>query len=168
MPKEIVLGEGTFAVNGTVIGLTRGGGQFVVERTYKEVAADGDMGPVKDRIRKDRSVPRLTIRALELLASNLPSFYPATNLDTGTANEEKLEGKEEIEATDYQDTVSFVGKTDTGKAVTITLANAINLNNIDWALIDKDEVVSELIFTGTYLEADRQAEPWDINYVTTP
>ena len=50
--ESIILGDGVFAVNGTDIALTRGGGQFLIEREYREIPADGDYSPVKGRIRK--------------------------------------------------------------------------------------------------------------------
>lgn len=167
MSDEIVLGYGVFSIGSVDIGLTRGGGQFTVTREYKEILADGDYGPVKGRIRKDKSVATLTIRALEIEASNLPAMYPATSLDTTTVSgTSTLEAKEDVEDADYNATVKFTGTTATGKNVVITLENAINLDPIDWSMIDKDEVIAELKFTGTYLDTARNTEPWSIDYVT--
>ena len=39
---KIALGYGTVTVGGTAIGLTRGGSEFMVERDFREIEADGD------------------------------------------------------------------------------------------------------------------------------
>ena len=49
-PKNIVLGKGVFKIDDNTIGLTRDGGTFTVEYTYRNIEADGDRGPVKGRI----------------------------------------------------------------------------------------------------------------------
>lgn len=166
MSKEIILGYGVFSINGVDVALTRGGGKLVIERTYKQIEADGDYGPVKGRIRKDRSVAMLALRALELLATNLPKMYPATELDTDTPGTETFKAKEDIETGDYQDTVKFTGETANGKDIVVTVENAINLENLDWEMLDKDEVVAEITYTGTYLDTARKTEPWKVDYVT--
>lgn len=170
-PDNIILGDGVFAVGGTTIAVTRGGGTFSVEREYREIEADGDYGPVKDRIRLIRSVARLTINALEILPANIPKFYPAMSEDTttvaGTSTITGMDGTiEDVQTGNYQSTVTWTGKTKAGKAVTITLDDAINLENINWELVDKEEIVPELIYTACYTEGTRTTEPWKIDYVT--
>ena len=69
---EILLGAGLFYVgtssaNATAVGLTRGGGSFVVERTYREINADGDPGAVEDRIVQEEGRPKLKLNALQWL-----------------------------------------------------------------------------------------------------
>ena len=69
---EIVLGIGKFYVgtssaNAKCVGLTRGGGSFVVEREYREINADGDPGAVKDRIEQTTGRPKLKLKALQWL-----------------------------------------------------------------------------------------------------
>lgn len=68
--KAIQLGVGRFYVGATAadancVGLTRGGGSFVVERTYHDINADEDPGSVKDRIWQDEGRPKLKLSALE-------------------------------------------------------------------------------------------------------
>ena len=162
VPDNILLGDGVFYINSTAIALTRGGGQWTVERTYHLINADGDMGPVKSRIRKIGSIAKLKLAALELLPANLPKMYPATEITT-QYGVDTLTAKEDIEDADYQDEVSFVGVTAAGKEIQIILENAINLENIDWPLVDKDEIVPEIIYTATYLESARKTEPWSVD-----
>jgi len=69
---EIVIGVGKFYIGTTkedaeYVGLTRGGGSFVVEREFREINADGDPGLVAGRIEKEMARPKLTLNALQWL-----------------------------------------------------------------------------------------------------
>lgn len=69
---EIILGVGKFYIGTTatdaeVVGLTRGGGSFVVEREYREINADDDPGKVKGRVDKVSGRPKLKLTALQWL-----------------------------------------------------------------------------------------------------
>ena len=77
---EILLGVGKFyigtsAADAEYVGLTRGGGSFVVEREFRDINADDDPGSVKDRISKDSGRPKLKLTTLQWLSkvSNLYS-----------------------------------------------------------------------------------------------
>ena len=75
-------------------------------------------------------------------------------------------GKGKIEDSDYNDFVKWTGKTKGGRSVVIKIYNAINLENFDWSLADKDEVVAALTFTGCYEEdSPEDYEPWEIEYL---
>lgn len=79
-PNEILLGYGVFKIGSVAVGVTRGGGQFVVEREYREIVVDGDKGPVKDRIVKDTSRAKLTMNVLEIIGDNIPKLYPGVSV----------------------------------------------------------------------------------------
>lgn len=162
-PNNIVLGDGVFSIGGVDIGLTRGGGKFAVEREYKQIEADGDYGPVKGRIRKTKSVAKLTVNALELLPANLPKMHPAI-ANTTVTTVDTITGAADIADTDYNAAVTWTGKTKGGRAVVIEIQNAINLENIDWSMVDKDEIVSTVTYTATYLETARTTEPWSVEF----
>ena len=170
-PANIILGDGVFAIGGVALAVTRGGGNFTIEREYRPIEADGDYGPVKGRVRLVRSVAKLTVRALEILPAAIPTFYPAMSEDNttvaGTSTITGMDGTiTDVQTGDYNSTVTWTGKTKGGKAVTITLDDAINLENISWDLIDKEEIVPELVYTACYDESTRTTEPWKIDYVT--
>lgn len=159
----IILGEGVFEINGVKVALTRGGGQWVVEREYRQIEADGDYGPVKGRIRKIRSTARLTMNALEVLVENIPKLYPAVEVDSSDGTD-TVTAKEDIEDEDYLDSVTWTGRTVGGRACVIKLENAINLGNIDWTMVDKEEIVPQVIYTATYDEDERTKEPWEVTF----
>lgn len=77
----ILLGAGVVSIDGVDVALTRGGSQFTVEREFRQINADGDRGPVKDRVVIDASVATLTLNALTFLTS-MASVYAAINVTT--------------------------------------------------------------------------------------
>jgi hypothetical protein len=160
---DIILGDGAFYLNDMLVALTRGGGQFVIERAYREIVADGDYGPVKGRIRKTTSRAKLTLNALELLAANLTSLYPGLLL-TDDGDGSTITADTDIDDSDYVDEVVWVGNTLDGQAVRIELYNAINLENLDWAMVDKEEIVPKVTYTATYSESARTTEPWKVQF----
>lgn len=81
--KEILLGLGVFAIDGTDVALCRGGGQFTVEREFRDIAADGDKGSVKDRLVIDAERAKLTMNVLTMLTS-IKTMYPALAETTTT------------------------------------------------------------------------------------
>lgn len=164
MADSYLLGYGVFSVGGTPVALTRGGGQFTVEREYKIVNADGDYGPVKGRVRKDMSVAKLTVNQLELIPENTVKMYPALTCTTvGSPAVHTITGKNDIEDSDYN-IVTWTGQLNDGTEALITLKDAINLENIDWAMLDKDEVIPVLIYQAAYDPTDRTTEPWEIKF----
>ena len=162
-PGDIILGHGVFSIGGTDIALTRGGGMFAIEREYREIEADGDRGPVKGRIVIDTSRARLTMNVLEIIPENVPKLYPAMKHESAGGTD-TITGTLEVVDTDYQ-TVTWTGRTKGGRAVIITLNNAICLENPEWPLEDKNEVVAQVIYTATYTEDARDVEPWKIEWV---
>lgn len=85
---EIILGVGKFYIGSTktdakLVGLTRGGGSFVVEREYRDINADDDPGSVEGRISKDSGRPKLKLTALQWL-SKVSQLYPAIKETTAT------------------------------------------------------------------------------------
>lgn len=70
--EEMILGVGKFylgtsATDAQLVGLTRGGGSFVVEREFRDINADDDPGAVAGRISKDSARPKLKLVALQWL-----------------------------------------------------------------------------------------------------
>ena len=84
-PGNILLGAGVFYIGTTAVGLCRGGGQFTLERKYKDIEADGDFGTVKGRTIIESSIPKLKMNLLEVISANLQKLYPATDIKDATA-----------------------------------------------------------------------------------
>ncbi|MDN6291450.1 MAG: hypothetical protein L0J35_00070 [Tetragenococcus halophilus] len=159
---KILLGYGVVTVADTPIGLTRGGSSFTVGREIRNIGADGDRGQVKGRIVIDTENAKLTVNALELFnAEDMSKYYPAITNTTGTVTSTL-----NIAAGDYND-VKWKGKTKDGEPITIIVKDAINIDNLEWTLEDKNEVVPALGFTASYDEAARNTAPWEVVFGPT-
>lgn len=76
---EIILGAGRFYIDDTPVALTRGGGSFDVTRTFRQINADDDMGPVVGRVVITDSVATLTMNVLTML-THVADYYPAVSV----------------------------------------------------------------------------------------
>ena len=175
VPADIILGDGAFAIGPTTSGtttiaLTRGGGRFSVEREYRSIEADGDYGPVKDRTRLIKSVAKLEMNLLEIVPDDMDYYHPSISADhTAGSTTAIITGAgltSNITSSDYN-YATWTGYNKAGRRVYIELQNAINLENIDWAMVDKEEIISKLTFQAHYSETARTTEPWKIIFTTT-
>ena len=77
----------------------------------------------------------------------------------------KITGTGAVVDADFHN-VRWVGKTKAGAAVTISIADAINLGNIEWTYAEKNDIVPSITFTGAYDNTDEAAsdttENWKI------
>ncbi len=162
--NTILLGHGIFAIGGKAVALTRGGGKFTVEREYRKIEADGYPGAIKGNIVIDSSQAKLEINQLTVVPEDFANYYPGLNIDTKTAGTVKITGDHTIKDSDYQDSITWTGKTREGKAVKITVKNAINLENIDWEMQDKSEVINKLTYEACFTEGELETEPWEIEW----
>lgn len=161
--NNIVLGMGVIKIDNNPIGLTRDGATFSVEYENRLIQADGDRGGVKGRIVRDGAIPKLTVNHLELLTS-FDKMHSGVSVAGADANK-TIKGTGKITDSDYHN-VEWVGETKGGKTITIKIKNAINLENIEFDLKDKDEVIDTVTFQGTYEEnaTDEYDELWEISY----
>ena len=72
------------AIDDEDVALVRGGGQFTVEREFRDIVADGDKGSVKDRVALDAERAKLSMNVLTMLTS-LTSMYPALKVTEAEA-----------------------------------------------------------------------------------
>ena len=167
--SDIILGDGVFSIGDTAtaltdVALTMGGGRFVVEKDNRIIAADGDYGLVKGRVRATRVQPLLTLNGLESIESNMKNFYPGISSSSGT-DAVKFTQLIDYSATHYK-TVAFTGRTIDNRKVYIEITDAINLGNIDWPLVDKEEAIPEITFTAAYKSTTRTTVPFSITFGT--
>ncbi len=163
--KPIWLGNGLFYFNygetdETLVGATKGGGSFAVEREYKPIERDGTYGTVKGEVRKISVVPKLTINALELSTDNLEKFYGMTaSEETGYT---KLTEGVDVADTDFIKNVAFVGKRADGKQIVIIVENALGNGNLELAFENKEEVATEVTYEGCYDPTALETPPYEI------
>ena len=152
--QEIVLGLGAFYIydgeEAVKIAYTRGGGKFAVERTYRPISFDGLKAYAsQDMIVIDEENVDMEINMLSIFTdSDLTFLYPAMKAETGadgttiTSNDDLA-----IKTEDYRK-VEWEGITNTGKAIVITIENAVNVSNVDWKMADRDEVLQTISYKG--------------------
>lgn len=165
--ENTILGLGKIQIDGTDIGYTRGGGQFVVNRTFHDIVADGDRGTHKDAVIIDEERATLQASFIELISENMVKLFPALAETAGT-NVTTLKPTFEVLLADYHEVV-WIGKTKAGNAVKITLHNAISKDNIDWSLEEKNEVVQSVTFEACYEELTdifAYKAPYEIEYAS--
>ena len=80
--------------------------------------------------------------------SDLTFLYPAMKAETGAAGTTITSNDDlAIKTEDYRK-VEWEGITNTGKAIVITIENAVNVSNIDWSMQDRDEVLQTISYKG--------------------
>jgi hypothetical protein len=167
--KDMLLGEGTLykdygEISEAVIGATRGGTTFELERSIKEVEYDGVMGATKSMRRYEMCIPRLVINLLKINYTNLVYGLNATVSDGSDQDGtyKKLTFDTDFNSTDVLTNLAFYGKKANGHYCIIFIYNAINNGNISFEWKAKDEIVSELTFTGCYGYATPTTPPVEI------
>jgi len=162
--NDIMLGEGIFYKNyGTddeVIGATRGGSKLELEIKLRAMPYDGAYGDTKDLKRYERYVPRFMVNLLKMTYESLAYAMPMTVTDRGDYHEMAFDL--EIADADYLTNIAFVGQKHDGKPCIIIIENPLNDGNITLDFKEKDELVTELQYTGHYLAAAPTTVPLKI------
>ena len=165
MNDKFILGDGIFEIAGIDVATTRGGGVFEVLKEYRQVEHDGARGEVvKNMTVLDRATPKLLINSLTILDGvDITKMY--ANIRAAAAGDvTTITGSFDILESDYQN-VAWRGFLNTGQAARIELKNAINLENFNWALADKSEVIHTLNYSAAY-ERGSKEQPWKILFGT--
>jgi len=168
-PDRLVLDAGvvytgwtSIASPGTVLGATKGGSVFEINRTIRDIRPDGSMGPVKGFRRIEDVVATLTVNLIEITEANLLSALP------GSAASSHVITGAEIDDSDYITTVAFVvkhtGFTMTTAPLFVTLSNCLVDGPFTINASPKDEAVVKLVFKAHYADSDLSTEPWSITY----
>ncbi len=170
-PKTIMLGKGVFSIDGTFIGATQGGGKLSIKRETRSTQIDGAPGRIKGMDIIETSEASLEINHLEIINDDIRKRHPGLVVkkeknDVGD-NVVSITGNMKIYNEDYHD-VSFIGETKAGKEISITIHNAINLENIEFDLKEKSEVIDKCTYISSFDlddESDDMIEPWEITYI---
>jgi len=147
---------------GTLLGATKGGNVFEVNRTIRKIEPDGAKGPVKGFRRIEEVVATLTVNLIEITEANLLKALAGSS-----ATGHVITGAE-IDDDDYISKVALVGTitgfNGTTKPIICVLSNVLVDGPFSLALNPKDEAVLKLVFTAHYADSDLDTEPWSIEY----
>lgn len=163
--NDIMLGEGIYyadygEVGEAIIGATRGGGKVEIDKVIREIPYDGAYAETKGLRRYERYVPRFMVNMLKMTYESLAYAMPMTVVDEGDYH--SMTFNLNIEDSDYLTNIAFAGFKLDGKGTIIIIHNPLNDGNISLDFKAKDEVVSELQYTGHYLKTTPTTPPIEI------
>ncbi|QUI24873.1 hypothetical protein HZI73_22350 [Vallitalea pronyensis] len=148
-----------------ILAPTRGGNEFKVEQTFKEVSVDGQRGKTKGMRRIVTEDASLKVRLMGLTQENLKLALPGADLDSTTKAITNGGGK--ILDADYIPSITLVVPNMAGNNKVITLYNALHDGGLTMATTDKDEVVVELVFYSHREPTDSTVSIYKMEEVTT-
>lgn len=130
----------------TTLGVTRGGGSFVVNQETRQAEVDG----VRYRFVGDTFVDsvdaQLTTTLLEVTPGNIKRILGAIDLDTTTATKTVATMRTRIADTDYLENLCWVGDLADGRLVLIGFKNALNTAGMNLTFTDKGEATMPVEF----------------------
>jgi len=144
-----------------LIGATRGGAVFTVERDDREIEVDGAMGPIKGMRRTIRHVAKLEVSFLEMSEQSFLDFLRGTSVSDGTHR--TITPDNEIIAGDFYTNVALVAEVSNNSTPCILkLLEALAENGFDITTDDQNEGVLAVTFSGHYTTADLDTPPYQI------
>ena len=135
------LKAGTSSALGTgakLLGATRGGGSFKVNRDARVIDADGKRYGFKGDTVVDSVDAMLSTTMIETTLENIQAALPGAAI-TGSSPKRTLKLKTAIATTDYLTNIIWFGDIASGQVVAIKLDNALNENDFELAFVDKGE-----------------------------
>lgn len=164
--KDIMLGEGVVyknygEVGEAIIGATKGGSKLSIDKKIKDIKFDGAYGSTKGLRRYERYEAKMSINFLKLNYVNMAYGLSVTVTD-GTDKDgtyKEIAFDIEIAAADVLTNIAFVGQKQDGTQCMIILENALNIDKIDIDFKEKDELASEMTYTGFYTYAAPTVPP---------
>mgnify|MGYP001014075690 FL=1 len=152
--------------NESLIGATRDGSTFTLEREIREMPVDGAKGPVKGSRRITKVAVKITAKFVEFTTDIIKMAIPGT---TSTDYPELEPTHDEIRAalqialTDYIDNIALVGeKSGTNEPMIFLIENALSDGGFEVGTVDNDESGMTIQFTAHFDPADLDKEPWFI------
>lgn len=152
-----------------LLGATRGGNIFLVEQDVKIMDVDGARGPLKGARRIITIRPRITANLIEIdtaaLLAMLPGSAEADYPSTEAKTHDAITRIRDIIDGDYLTNVAIVGKVSgADEDLICIIKEALSDENMQLSMVDKDEGVIAVTFTGHFTTADLATEPWEIRY----
>lgn len=158
----VYTGWTSVASPGTLLGATKGGNVFEINRTIRRMDPDGAKGPVKGFRRIEEVVATLTVNLMEVTEANLLKALAGSS-----ASANVITGGE-IDDADYISKVAIVGTVTgfdgTSAPIVLELSNVLVDGPLSIPMNPKDEAVVTLVFTAHYSDSDLDTEPWSITY----
>lgn len=172
-PNRLLLDAGAFFKNynvasgaGTLLGATRGGGEFNAKPTIRPLEVDGVKGRAKGLNNIDEWEVFITANMLEITPDILKLALTTGEVDTASNLEyDVVTAKNTIAIGDYIDNIAWVGRlSGSQKPVIILIKNALSTEGIQFQTQDKNEAVLPITLYAHYDSEDLDTVPFEIYY----
>lgn len=147
----------------------RGGTNFKVERTYRNIDYDGSKGKTKGLKTIDDENATLTAKTLNCSLQTFADKLPGAKVtrDNQTKKITKIEAGELgiISEDDYITNITMFAKTIGGEYIKVTITNALDENGLDFSAVQKAEGEIELVYSAHH-EYDEDTALYNIEYIS--
>lgn len=155
-------GDAIAASGAISLGAFRGGATFSPGRTLRTMPVDGAIGNLKGFVRRQNSVPTVTVNLVEITVQNLQNALAGSTATT-VNDFTKIVGGPILDANYFSNIA--LATTFTGAAtepLVLVIKNALVVEPPDIALTDEDETVIAVTFAGHIDPANPNTEVWTI------
>ncbi len=146
-----------------LIGPTRGGGNFKVERTYRNIEYDGQKGDTKGLVSIDDENANLTMKTINASMNTFADKLPGAKITRDSTSKKitKIEAGSLglLKDDDYIKNITLFGQKVGGNFVKITIRNALDKNGLDFSAVQKTEGEIELSYRAHHKYDDDTTEP---------
>lgn len=170
---HLVLDAGAFYKNydlstgiGTLLGATRGGGEFKAVPTVRSIEIDGVKGRAKGLNAIDAWDVTVMANMLEITPQLLAAALATGSVDSASNPlYEIVTASNTISLSNYLDNITWVGRlSGSNNPVIIQIFNALNTEGVTLKTEDKGESVLPVTFAAHYDAADLDTVPFKIYY----
>jgi hypothetical protein len=152
---------------GTLLCATRGGNVFTIEQEIRQMPVDGAHGHIKGDKRIISVTAKLKCNCVEHSPEMWLKALPGA-VTTEDTEYIELSRNADISSADYIGNLAIrgviTGSGIDGEYAVLMIKNALCIGNFEASMVDKDEAVITLEFTGHYDPANLDAEPWLMRY----
>lgn len=156
--------------NQELIAPLRGGTNFKVERTYRNIDYDGSEGKTKGLKTMDDENATLTAKtlncSLQTFADKLPGAKVTKNDETKKIIKIEAGHIGIINEEEYIKNITMFAKTIGGEYLKVTITNALDENGLDFSAVQKAEGEIELVYSAHHAY-DEDTPLYDIEYITS-
>lgn len=171
--EHLVIDAGAFYKNfdlvtgqGTLLGATRGGGEFKAVPSVRSIEIDGVKGRAKGLNTIDSWEVTIVANMLEITPQLLAAALATGTVDSATnAMYDIITASNTIALANYLDNITWVGRlSGSNNPVIIQIFNALNTEGVTLKTEDKGESVLPVTFAAHYDATDLDMVPFKIYY----
>jgi len=162
--ERIMMGPGAVYIGDSILGATKGGNVFEINRVFRDIRPDGAKGKVKGFRYVESVEAILTVRLIEVDESIVTYALAGSSLDSHVITGGEIDNDTYISEVSITAEIKGVTETTESSAITVTLTNALVEGPVTFNLPDTGEAVLELKFHAHFDPAALTTEPWDVTF----